>query len=219
MTATPSSRAGRLLLAEAGDLVPLLRATPEADLERPTLLPGWRVRDVLAHCSAALGMTVTGRFHGFSPEENARDVAERSGWSIDQLLTELESGYAGAAVAMDAAAGRLDGLALGEWVHGGDVRDALGRPDAYVSAGLDDALVLLAERSVARRVPVTAVLLTGPGEPRQLTLGASDGAPIDGQARLETDACTLIRLCAGRDPDQARYTLTGASPADHLLFS
>jgi uncharacterized protein (TIGR03083 family) len=211
-----SSRPGRLLLTEAADLLPLLRATPPANLDRPTVLPGWSVRDVLAHCSAALGRAVSGTLHGFTPEDNAGDVAERAPWPSAQLLDELESHYAGAAAAMDAADGRLDGLALGEWVHGGDVREALGRPDAWASAGLDDALALLVARSVVRGLPATTVTLTGPGAPGELRLGPADGAPT---ARLRTDAATLIRLCAGRSPGPDRFTLTGASPGDLLMFT
>jgi uncharacterized protein (TIGR03083 family) len=215
MDQTASSRAGRLLLAEADALLPLLRATAPDAFDRPTCLPGWSVRDVLAHCSAALGMAVSGRFHAFTPQDNARDVAERAGWPLDRLLAELADSYTGAAAAMDAAEGRLDGLGLGEWVHGGDVRDALGRTDAWASAGLDDALALLVERSVARQVPPTTVTLAGPGPRRELALGApGDGTP----ARLDTDAATLIRLCAGRQPDPARYSLSGAQPADYLMF-
>jgi uncharacterized protein (TIGR03083 family) len=223
--ASASTRAGRLLLTEGGALLPLLRDTPAEHFDRPTVCPEWSVRDVLAHCSAALGMAVTGRFHGFTPEDNARDVAERAGWPIDRLLAELEGAYGDAAAAMDAAAGRLDGLALGEWVHGGDVRDALGRPGAWASAGLDDALALLVERSVERGAPGTVLSLTGPGPRRELTFGRAadaDGGhgaePGTPAPRLETDAATLVRLCAGRSPDPARYTLTGAAPEDYLLF-
>jgi len=214
MTAT--SRAGRLLLTESAALLPLLRATPAADLDRPTLLPGWSVRDVLAHCSAALGRAVTGRFHSFSPEDNQRDVDDRAGWPVEQLLTELAASYAGAAAAMDAAGGRMDGLALGEWVHGGDVRDALGVPGAYASEGLDDALPLLVARSVDRGAPATTLSLTGPGPERDLALGRPDD---EVSARLRTDAATLVRLCAGRSPDPAAFELTGAAPHEYLLFT
>ena len=212
---TPSSRAGRLLLTEAGALLPVLRDTAPQAFDLPTVLPGWSVRDVLAHCSAALGMAVTGRFHGFTAEDNARDVAERAGWPVDRLLAELADSYSGAAAAMDAADGRMDGLALGEWVHGGDVRNALGRPDAWASAGLDDALALLVERSVVRDVPATRVTLTAPGPRRELSLGRADGEQA---VSLETDAAGLIRLCAGRSPDPGGYRLDGANPSALLMF-
>jgi uncharacterized protein (TIGR03083 family) len=214
MTAT--SRAARLLLAEADALLPILRATPAADFDRPTVLPGWSVRDVLAHCSAALGMAGSGSMHGFSPAENQRDVDERAGRPLADLLSELANGYAAAAAAMDAADGALDRLALGEWVHGGDVRDALGRNDGYVSAGVEDALVLLGERSVVRGAPHTEVILTGPGAERTLVLGTPGaGEP----ARLRTDVGTLFRLVAGRSPDPAAFALDGAAEHDLRLFT
>jgi uncharacterized protein (TIGR03083 family) len=150
MTVSASSRAGRLLLTEAAALLPILRSTPAEDFDRPTVLPGWTVRDVLAHCSAALGRAVARDLHGFTPEDNQKDVDERAPSPVPELLAELEDSYVGAAIAMDAAEGRLDGLALGEWVHGGDVRQALGRTDAWASSGLDEALPLLVARSADR---------------------------------------------------------------------
>ncbi|MFJ3304533.1 maleylpyruvate isomerase N-terminal domain-containing protein [Streptomyces sp. NPDC086549] len=46
---------GRLLAVERDALIPLLRARPDADFALATAAcPGWTVRDVLAHCSAAL---------------------------------------------------------------------------------------------------------------------------------------------------------------------
>jgi hypothetical protein len=41
------STRGRLLLTEAAALLPILRATPAADFDRPTPCPGWSVQDVL----------------------------------------------------------------------------------------------------------------------------------------------------------------------------
>ena len=46
---------GRLLSVERDALLPLLRARGDGDFTLPvTACPGWTVRDVLAHCSAAL---------------------------------------------------------------------------------------------------------------------------------------------------------------------
>jgi hypothetical protein len=82
---------------------------------------------------------------------------------------------------------------------------------------LDDALVLLAERSRGRELPPTDVALTGstsPGLP--LRLGPVEAEPV---ATLQTDPASLIRLCAGRAPDLGRITLTGAQPSDYLMFT
>jgi uncharacterized protein (TIGR03083 family) len=102
-----TSIGARLLLAERDALLPDLRAAAPADFDRSTVLPGWSVRDVLAHCAAALTTAAAGTRHSFSPEDNQRDVDEREPWTIEALLEELSGGCA-AAAAMDAAGGRLD---------------------------------------------------------------------------------------------------------------
>jgi uncharacterized protein (TIGR03083 family) len=202
----------RLLLAERDVLLPILRAAPPGALDRPTCLPGWSVRDVLAHCAAAFTMTKNRSWHGFSPAENQHDVDERRVLPIEAVLAELESGYTATAEAAAATNGALDGLALGEWLHGGDVRDALGHPDAYTSAGVDDALVLLVERSRQphRETPRTTASLSDRGD---VVLGSTEP-----EASLVTDTQTLFRLCAGRQPDPKRYRLTNAQPSSYVLF-
>jgi uncharacterized protein (TIGR03083 family) len=55
MVAThPPDLGARLLLAERDALLPILRRTPADAFDRPTVCAGWTVRDVLAHCGAAL---------------------------------------------------------------------------------------------------------------------------------------------------------------------
>lgn len=202
----------RLLHAERDALMPILRAAEPTAFDLPTCLPGWSVRDVLAHCAAAFTMTATRSWHGFSPEENQRDVDERRDWPIDRLLDELETGYGVTAEMAAKVGGRLNGLALGEWVHGGDVRSALGQPAPYASEGAADALVLLVERTrlPEQQVPLTTATLP---DGRALTLGS-----VAPPATLTTDEATLVRLCAGRGPDPAAYTLTGADPAAYRIF-
>jgi uncharacterized protein (TIGR03083 family) len=202
--------AAEILLAEAAALPPILDAMGPDDFDLPTVCTGWSVRDVLAHCSAALTRTASGDLHHFTPEDNQRDVDERKPWSIDDVIAELLRGYEQAAVAIDAAGGRLDGVGLGEWMHGGDVRDALGRDDAYTSAGADLAVVLLMHRSL--RLGRLAI---------HVHLGDVDlrlGAGSDEPGQLATDLETFIRLCGGRRPDPARYTLSGATAGDLVLF-
>ena len=212
MTTRPPDLGARLLRTEAAALPPILRRTPAAAFDRPTVCTGWSVRDVLGHCAAALVRLAEGRLHQFTPEQNEADVAERRPWPLEDVVAELERGYAVAGPVLTAAA-RGDGIALGEWVHGGDVREALGEPLPYASDGIEDALVLLVERSQARAVPPTRVSLPD----RQLLLGvaADPGRP---PADLVTDPATLVRLCSGRHPDPARYTLRGADPDRYRLF-
>jgi uncharacterized protein (TIGR03083 family) len=199
----------RLLAAERDALLPILRATPEAAFARPTVCLGWSVRDVLAHCGAALSRVAADDLHAFTPELNEIDVAGRRPWPLSEVLAELERGYGQAGPKIAAAGGRLDVLALGEWLHGGDVRTALNEPLAYESAGFDDACALLADWAHRQRVPLIEVSLPD----RDLVLGTEvPGRPT---ARLVTGRATLMRLFAGRPAEPDAYQLTGAT-ADEL---
>jgi uncharacterized protein (TIGR03083 family) len=222
----------RLLLSERDALLPLLRHTAESEYERRTACPGWTVREVLAHCSAALLRIVEGRLEGaFTPEANASDVRERRDWSVSRILDELEEGFTEAGKVIAASDGDLDVIALGEWVHAGDVRDALGRPGAYEGPGAAEALAILTVASRVRSTPrVEAVLGGGGGLPvpetrspaspaspaRRLSLGnLVEGRP---PARLETDVPTLVRLYSGRPVVGARYVLDGAEESELVIY-
>lgn len=123
---------GRLLRTERDLLIPLLRARPEADFALRTACPGWTVRHVLAHCGAVLTRVVERRFEKgvFEPEANDRDIAERDGLPVERIVDELERGMTEAGPVIARAGGVLDAVALGEWVHAGDVREAFGEPGA-----------------------------------------------------------------------------------------
>lgn len=203
--------AAEILSIEAGAIRPVLERTPAREFDNPTVCAGWSVRDVLAHCGAALTHIADGTLHSFTPEDNQRDVDERRSWPMRRVLGELFRGYEGAAAAIDRAGGSLDGIGLGEWIHGGDVREALGEPHAYTSPGVHLAVPLLVERS-RRQAQVTVDVhldsghfLFGPGH--------------EANAELFADIETFIRLCGGRRPDPDRYTLDGANVTDLLLFT
>lgn len=201
----------RLLLAERAALMPLLRRTPAERFDRPSVCTGWSVRDVLAHCGAALTRVAQRRLHAFSPAANEADVAERRPWPLERVLDELDAGYLAAGTRIALSRGLLDVIALGEWIHGGDVREALGEPGAYASEGLDDALVLLTDWSRRKHLRLLEVKLPG----RTLTLGEPSGRPA---ASLATDPGTLIRMTSGRPFDARRATLSGAEPNELVLF-
>ncbi|MFE1324265.1 maleylpyruvate isomerase family mycothiol-dependent enzyme [Streptomyces sp. NPDC058741] len=209
---------GRLLVIERDALIPLLRGRAGEDFARPVAAcPGWTVRDVLAHCSAALARVVEGRFEPdvFSPESNDRDIAERADWDHARIVDELERGMTEAGPVIAAADGRLDVLALGEWVHAGDVREAFGEPGAYGGAGLPDALALLARVTRERgHVPLHADL-DDLDEP--LRLGQSGGERPPG--RFIGDGPTLVRLYAGRTVDGApAFELAGVEAKELNVF-
>ncbi|WP_225824719.1 maleylpyruvate isomerase family mycothiol-dependent enzyme [Streptomyces naphthomycinicus] len=208
---------GRLLAVERDSLVPLLRSRPDADFALPVAAcPGWSVRDVLAHCSAALTRVVENRFERgvFSPESNDRDIAERAGWTHAQVVDELERGMTGAGPVLARSGGGMDILGLGEWVHAGDVRDALGEPGAYAGTALPDALTLLARVTRERgHVPLHADL-DDVDEPLRFGARAADGPP----ARYLGDAATLVRLYAGRPATGAAYELAGVREGELNIF-
>ncbi|MFE0864119.1 maleylpyruvate isomerase family mycothiol-dependent enzyme [Streptomyces rochei] len=211
-------RPGRLLAAERDELLPLLRSRTDADFALPVAAcPGWTVRDVLAHCSSALTRAVENRFERgvFSPESNDRDIAERADWTNARILDELERGMTEAGPVIGRAGGVLDMLALGEWVHAGDVRVALGEPGAYAGRGLPEALALLGTLTRDRgHVPLHADL-DDVDEP--LKLGGASGERPPG--RFIGDAPTLVRLYAGRPVEDGNgYQLAGVEAAELNLF-
>ncbi|MDW4908807.1 maleylpyruvate isomerase family mycothiol-dependent enzyme [Streptomyces sp. ADMS] len=209
---------GRLLAIERDALIPMLRVRSEADFGIVTAgCPEWTVRDVLAHCSAVLLRVVEGRLEkgAFSPESNNRDITERGDLTNAQVVDELEKvmGEAGGVIAR--AGGRLDGAALGEWVHAGDVREALGEPGAYAGAGLPYALPLLARLSRERGLVPLHADVDELDEP--LKLGDVSGERTPG--RYIGDAATLVRLYAGRSVAGARaYELAGVEEGELNMF-
>ncbi|MFI9254606.1 maleylpyruvate isomerase family mycothiol-dependent enzyme [Streptomyces sp. NPDC053069] len=208
---------GRLLVAERDALIPLLRSRPDADFALPTAAcPGWSVRDVLAHCSAALMRVVESRFEKgvFSPESNDRDIAERAEWTNAQVVDELERGMTEAGPVIAKAGGVLDRIALGEWVHAGDVRDVFGEPGAYAGAGLPDALILLARITREKEHLPLHADLDDVDEPLRLGAAVAAGPP----ARYIGDAATLVRLYAGRPVNGAAYELVGAAEGELNIF-
>ncbi|MEV5092040.1 maleylpyruvate isomerase family mycothiol-dependent enzyme [Streptomyces griseoincarnatus] len=208
---------GRLLSVERDALLPLLQARDDGDFALPvTACPGWTVRDLLAHCAAALSRVVESRYEKdvFSPESNQRDIDERSGRTHAEILDELDRGMTGAGPVIAKSSGRLDAVALGEWVHAGDVRVALGEPGAYAGSGLPFALALLAQVTGARgHVPLHADL-DDADEP--VRLGDASGARPP--ARFIGDGPTLVRLYAGRPVDEASYELAGVDAAELNIF-
>ncbi|UYQ60605.1 maleylpyruvate isomerase family mycothiol-dependent enzyme [Streptomyces peucetius] len=207
---------GRLLLTERDALMPLLRSAPDELFALRTACPGWTVREVLAHCGAALMRIVEGRLEEgvFLPEANAADVADRADWPLGRVLDELERGFteAGPVIATHED-GLLDTVALGEWVHAGDVRDAWGTPGAYAGEGAAPALELLSVASRRRDTPLLRATL---GDGSTLVLG--DAVPGRAPARLVADVPTLIRLYSGRPLVGTRYELDGAHEHELVIY-
>ncbi|MFF4582377.1 maleylpyruvate isomerase family mycothiol-dependent enzyme [Streptomyces sp. NPDC001389] len=205
-----------LLRTERDALVPLLRRTPEASYGLRTACPGWTVREVLAHCAAALVRIVEDRLEEgvFLPAANAADVAEREHWPVGRIVDELERGFSEAGPVIAAGDGRLDTVALGEWIHAGDVREALGEPGAY--AGDSQALALPLLRTASRTRETPRLIAELGGRTGALELGNEvDGRP---PARFRGDGATLIRIYSGRPLVATRYELVGATEAELLIY-
>ena len=212
-----------ILLVESEAIKPILASLEPEAFDYETVCAGWSVRDVLGHCGAALSMAVANSLHGFSPAENEVDVVERRGWPVDRVIDELFGGYASAAIEIDKAGGDLDGLGLGEWMHGGDVRSAVGAPNPYTSEGADLAFALLLDRSAAKYhaqgTTSRAVISDKPA--LDVTVDGMNrrfGGGGDAVGSLTTDLETFVRLCGGRRPDPARFDLEGAPASDLVLF-
>ncbi|MGW1204490.1 maleylpyruvate isomerase family mycothiol-dependent enzyme [Streptomyces cyaneofuscatus] len=213
---------GLLLRTERDVFLPLLRATPEPAYALRTACPGWTVRDVLAHCAAALTRVVEDRLEKgvFSPESNERDIEERAELPLPALLDELERGMTEAGPVIAAASGKLDGVALGEWVHAGDVREAWGLDGAYAGRGLAYALGLLEGVAYRKEMPQIVAGVEGEGlpaweAPRPLGVPSPAGRPA---GRYHGDGPTLIRLYANRPLVGTRYELHGVREGDLHLF-
>jgi uncharacterized protein (TIGR03083 family) len=208
---------GRLLRTERDALMPLLRASHDERFELRTACPGWTVRQLLAHCGAALVRIVEGRLEEgvFLPESNAADVAEREDWPLSRVLDELERGFTEAGpVIAGHEDGLLDAVALGEWVHAGDVREAFGEPGAYDGSSTHHALPLLEATSRRRMAPRLHAHLTG--RPVPLVLGNGiEGRPV---AEFHGDVPTLIRICTGRPLVGTRYELSGATEQELCIY-
>jgi uncharacterized protein (TIGR03083 family) len=209
---------GRLLEIERESLLPLLRGKADEDFALPVrACPGWTVRDVVAHCSAALTRVAESRFEPdvFSPEANDRDIAERADWTKEQVMDELERGMSEAGTTLAESDGQMDGIAFGEWVHAGDLREALGEPEAYGGAGLPDALALLVRLTRQfGHVPLHADLND---LDKQLVLGETNGERSPG--RFSGDGPTLVRLYTGRSVERSVYELTGLEEQELNMFA
>lgn len=205
----PRRPAAELLLITIDEMIDRVLAAGLDVGGLPTPCSEWSLHDVLAHCSGTVHRVTVGRLHEFTPAANQDDVLERRKWELGALLDELRESAVGAASAIGAAGGTLDGIGIGAWIHLGDVRAALGDPQPYDSPGYGLALEVLKARS--KRLDVGLVAMVGT---TTISFGSGDAV-----SQIATDRDTFIRLIADRSPDPRRYTLVGATPKDLVLFN
>lgn len=181
-----------------------------ADYQLPTLCNGWSVRSVRAHCGATLTRVAERDVHSSTPADNEKDVVQRRHRPLGDVTDELLRGYDAAAAEIDRVGGKLDGVGGGEWMHGGDAREAVGGPHAYASDGIDLALELVIERSRAMSQPGVEVTIDG------VRVSFGNGK-LRGHSKCDRE--TSVGLYGGRRPDRTRYQLAGGATPDLVLGS
>jgi uncharacterized protein (TIGR03083 family) len=204
----PRDQIEKGLADELSALSALVRPLDEGQLATPTRCAGWTVRDVAAHVAGTLADVVAGRFEGLgTPEVTQREVDERAGRSGTELADELDEVNAGsqqlltlfddAAWEAEAPAGVAPTVGWGAealwydvFVHGDDIRHALGRPS---------------EPSEAVRAAVshvTAVLTDQGWPPATVALDGIEAFDVAGGGRRITgDPVSFILAATGRlDP-------------------
>ena len=187
----------------------LVGSLDDQELATPTRCEGWTVGDVAGHVTGTMTDIVNGRLEGLgTPEVTAREVEERRGRTGPQLAEELEQSTKMASdllAAFDEAAwaapspGSYEGT-LGDgiealwydaFVHGEDVRAALGRPPTRTE-GLKAAVSHVAFELGKRNYGPATLALTGMPE-----YAVSGG----GGRRIEGDPYEFVLAATGRsDP-------------------
>ena len=168
------------LIDEYNSFAQLIGALDDSAWTRETRCTGWQVRDVAAHVVAQAVDTVSGTIGTRTPDEQAVALRGESPIALAaQLHTALTSITQLATVIDEAvwsAPSPVPGLTLGQgmhallqdaYVHGDDVRAALGLPfdsGPGLHASLDFVLGALLRDDTARNEPVIARLLAVPAD-------------------------------------------------------
>jgi uncharacterized protein (TIGR03083 family) len=168
------------LVDEYRSFAQLIGALSDSDWTRETRCTSWQVRDVAAHVVGQAIDTVSGAIGSRTPDDQAAALRSESPTVLAaQLHTALSSITQLATVIDDAAwsaPSPVPGLTLGQgthallqdaYVHGDDVRAALGLPfdgGPGLHASLDFVLGALLRDDTARVEPDLAHLLAVPAE-------------------------------------------------------
>jgi uncharacterized protein (TIGR03083 family) len=150
--ALPRDEIEKGLAEELSTLSGLVRPLNADELATSTRCEGWTVGDVTAHVVGTLADIVAGNFDGLgTPEVTQRAVDERKGRSGSELADELDAmnvasqqllevfddaGWESPAPGGLAATvgGGVESLWYDAFVHGDDIRNALGRPSVTSEA-------------------------------------------------------------------------------------
>lgn len=131
------------LFAEYAAFAALLAPLTDEEWRTPTRCAGWQVRDVAGHVVGGAVDTMTGRIGARTPDEQARAFHDETPAALAERLREaaaslrpfFEALGEGAWAAPSPVAGRTVGngvltLWYDTFVHGDDIRTALGRDNA-----------------------------------------------------------------------------------------
>jgi uncharacterized protein (TIGR03083 family) len=198
--------------------IELARSLEADDAHRPVpTCPAWTVKDVFAHLAGTPADVMAGRLEGVTTDPwTARQVEERAGRTLDEIVEELEAIGPPFEDAMRALGKGVDSrLLIDQWTHEQDVRGAVGQP-----GGRDAAVVAW---SVGKLVPglgrawgsgeLAPVRVAG--ESGEWVLG--DGEPV---ATMRASDFELARILVGRrSRAQALATWDGDGEPfiDHLV--
>jgi uncharacterized protein (TIGR03083 family) len=197
----------RTIRGERKRTLALLRTIDEDRFDAPTALPGWRVREVVAHLITTDRGSVTGTIlpaalGGVPRLEawNERHVPKWSGRPVPEMLVALDRWgrrFARLAAAVPAPLyrmrlrnpwGRTAGLVLwvrgyDEWVHRQDIRRALAMPDEQIDLDEIAEFLLVAAghltiRRLGGRNGAVGLSLTGAAVPEwRIDLASRQAGP------------------------------------------
>jgi uncharacterized protein (TIGR03083 family) len=239
----------------ATDLRTVAAELGDKEWDAATDCPGWTVRDVLAHVVALeehlagidFGSSdVVGSSPVVTPEWTEEGVEARRGRTVADLLSDLDGALAAreeqlsrelAGAEPGARAPRvpaslawdwdtlLRNRAIDMWVHGQDIRRAVGRPGglgnrgaAVTLAAFTQALPFVLGKKVRPPTGTSVVWEVTGAHEATVALGIDEAgravplteAPSEPTTRLAMDIGTFTALLAGRgDPSAAPVRITG----------
>jgi len=197
------------LAEELSTLSALVRPLTSEELATPTRCDGWSVGDVAAHVAGSMADILAGNFDGLgTPEVTQREVDQRKGRSGTELADELDAVNAGsqqlltafddeawdaeapAGLAASVGSG-VEALWYDAFLHGDDIRHALGRPS-------------VSSEAVRASVSHIAAILTDQGwSPTTLELDGIERFEVSGGGgqMITGDAMEFVLVGTGRaDP-------------------
>jgi len=220
--ALPRTEVTTGLLEELERFKGLIQALTPAEWATPSRCSGWTVGDVAAHVIGGMADVAALRLEGLgTPEVTARQVAERQGRSPGELADELGAAIKATAELLEAfndeawamqAPGGFD-FTLGEgvealwhdaWLHGDDIRRALGRPSER-GDGMKASVSHIADVLSREGWGPAVLALDGLPEFAVSRNGDSGGSPRGSggvpRSRLSGDPLAFVYAATGRgDP-------------------